>query len=77
MSGIERDFIIRTNADSNGVSPPLRDAVVNSGEPPTVRGDLESGLSGILMQLFQGPGSVGRRPSLGMWGPEVGANPEL
>ena len=56
---------------------PLRDAVVNSGEPPTVRGDLESGLSGILMQLFQGPGSVGRRPSLGMWGPEVGANPEL
>ena len=59
MSGIERDFIIRTNADSNGVSCPLQDALVNSEQPPTVRGDLESGLSGILMQLFQGPGSVG------------------
>ena len=59
------------NADSNGVSCPLRDALVNSGEPPTVRGDLESGLSGILMELFQGPGSVGWGTSLGIWGPEV------
>ena len=58
------------NDDSNGVSCPLQDAV-SSGEPPTVRGDLESGLSGILRELFQGPGSAGWRPSLGMWGPEV------